>query len=324
MPANFDVLPGLEVPAGDISRGLARMWKTAAEEGDPAPASDDGKATQVNFVLHLGFNTTNDDAIAQFQAVVRLSHRYPCRVVVLCPRDEASPPSFRAKIYGECHLGKSKGDTRCCEFVILSYPMSARQFLENQVSVCLSTDLPLYYWVHRFSSSSRLSDYRYLLNRSKRVIFDSAFAPEDAAFAWPRPESVRDLAHARLLPVRQSLGQFLSAYPTAAIIDGLRGVELNHAPAVTAEARVFLNWVRERLIGCGASPENLRSALVARPGCSFDLRFNYDNHQTFAWQGDVERKQAQFSANLAGNRTELPTAVSLLTPEASLGETMFF
>jgi hypothetical protein len=62
---------------------------------------------------------------------------------------------MRAKVYGECTLGKSKADTRCCEFVMLSYPRSARANLENQVSVCLSTDLPLYYWAHRFSDAAQ-------------------------------------------------------------------------------------------------------------------------------------------------------------------------
>src|SRR5688572_1956092 len=160
MPEIFNALPGLEVPVGAISKSVSQMWAQTAASGRPAPSSDDVKATQVNVVLHLGFGTTGEDALAQFQTMLRFSQRYPSRVVVLCPlKTDREATEMRAKIYGECFLGKSKGDTRCVEFVMLSYPMSARARLEDQVSICMSTDLPLYYWAHRFSNSGRLADY---------------------------------------------------------------------------------------------------------------------------------------------------------------------
>ena len=145
MTAIFDVLPGIEVPVAEIASSLARMWDDRAEAGQPAPAADEVKATQVNFVLHFGFATTPDDAERQFRTTVRFSTRYPSRVVVLCPLPPGDPATdMRAKIYGECFLGRIRSDARCCEFVLLCYPMSARGHLENQVSVCLSPDLPLY------------------------------------------------------------------------------------------------------------------------------------------------------------------------------------
>jgi len=143
----FDALPGLEVPVGAIAKSVDQMWAETAASGRAAPASEDVKATQVNFVLHLGYRTTSEDALEQFQTVLRFSQRYPSRVVVLCPLPlNSTVTEMRAKIYGECFLGKSKGDTRCVEFVMLSYPPVARARLEDQVSICLSTDLPLYYW----------------------------------------------------------------------------------------------------------------------------------------------------------------------------------
>src|SRR5688572_6413899 len=155
MSAIFDVLPGIEVPVGEISKSLAAMWASTAASGAPAIEADDAKATQVNFVLHLGLNTEADDAAEQFRRVVAFSKRYPSRIVVLCPQDEdGGAPEMRAKIYAECHLGKSKSDKRCVEFVMLNYPRSARVHLENQVSICLSTDLPLYYWAHRFTATA--------------------------------------------------------------------------------------------------------------------------------------------------------------------------
>lgn len=328
MPAVFDALPGLDVAVGAISKGLDKMWSDTAASGGPAPESEAGKATQVNLVLHLGFNSTPDDAMAQFQTAVRFSRRYPCRVVVLCPLPIENPSTeMRAKIYGECHLGKSKGDTRCCEFVMLSYPQTARKFLENQVSVCLSTDLPLYYWVHRFSSSTRVNDYQYLLKRSKRVIFDTAVVEWAATtYPWPKPEAVRDLVYARLLPVRQTIGQFLSGYAPDALVKGLRAVRIGYGEELAAESRVLLAWTKERLAACGevGSVDFRSEALSSCKAGTFELHFEYSDKRRFDWRGDLRQGSAQFDAELGSGRVILPAAVSLLNPEAALGEAMFF
>ena len=324
----FNALPGLEVPVGAISKSLGKMWADTAAAGGPAPASEDAKATQVNFVLHLGFNTTADDAVAQFQTAVAFSKRYPSRVVVLCPLSEdAGVTEMRAKVYGECHLGKSKGDKRCVEFVMLSYPRSARQFLESQVSICLSTDLPLYYWAHRFTASSKLADYHYLLTRAKRVLIDSSIAPDDAlTYPWPQPEALRDLVHARLLPVRQSLGQFLSRYPMDALCEGLQTVTVRHDAAHLAEGRVLLKWLQDRIGQCGKNQAAFSLApLDAGEAGSLAVIFVYaGGKKSFAWKSDLGRGSALFEADFGTGRTTLPAAASLLAPEASLSEAMFF
>ena len=327
MSSIFIALPGIEVPVASISKELSKMWADTASSGGAAPASDDAKATQVNFVLHLGLNSDVDDAVQQFETVVRFSHRYPCRVVVLCPlRAEEGVTEIRAKIYGECYLGKSKGDTRCCEFVILSYARSAREFLENQVSICLSTDLPIYYWAHRFADVSRMADYRYLLTRACRVLIDSSIAPSDAlTFPWPRPETLRDLVYARLLPVRQSLGQFLSRYPTTTLCEGLRTVAVSSGANLIAEGRVLLQWLRDRVGQCGES--KAAYALTAGPLVSpatLGVKFTYADGKTFDWLGDVATGTAVFKADFGSGLTELHAAVSLLAPENALSEAMFF
>jgi glucose-6-phosphate dehydrogenase assembly protein OpcA len=330
LPDIFNALPGLDVSVDAISKDLAKMWSDTAAAGRAAPASEDAKATQVNFVLHLGFNTTAEDAVAQFRTVVAFSRRYPSRVVVLCPlQDDAGQDDIRAKIYGECHLGKSKGDTRCVEFVMLSYPREARVHLENQVSICLSTDLPLYYWAHRFSESARLADYHYLLTRSKRVLIDSAVAPADAlSYPWPRPEIVRDLVYARLLPVRQTIGQFLASYPPAALVSGLKTVTTSHAAELSAEGRVLLGWLRQRLEECGAKNQTVAYKTAALPlGAkgSLAVRFEYETESRFfRWSGDLATGQALFEVDVGTGKTTLAAAVSLLAPENALSEAMFF
>ena len=330
MPKIFEALPGIEVPVGSIAKRLAEMWAANAADGKPAPTADDAKATQVNFVLHLGLHTTTDDALVQFQHVVDFSRRYPSRIVVLCPcADDSGETNMRAKIYGECFLGKTKSDKRCVEFVMLSYPRTAREFLENEVSICLSTDLPLYYWAHRFTDSSRLADYRFLLTQAKRVMIDSSIAPADAfTFPWPNPGALRDLVYCRLLPVRQTIGQFLAGYAPATLVDGLRAVTVGHVDDLAAEGRVTLAWLKRRLVACGVAVETVKfsvTPLSKEVGGNLAVRFDYtDPLKTFRWNGDLVSSQAAFEASLGAGKTRLAAAVSLLSPEAALSEAMFF
>ena len=54
-------------------------------------------------------------------------------------------------------------------------------------------------------------------------MIDSAIADLGVfSFDWPRRNAVHDLVYARLLPVRQSIGQLLSGYEPVALISGLR------------------------------------------------------------------------------------------------------
>lgn len=323
----FECLPGLEVPVDAIAKSIAQMWEQTAASGGASPATDDVKATQVNVVLHLGFNTTPEDAQRQFQTMLRFAQRYPSRVVVLCPlQHERGGTEMRAKVYGECFLGKTKDDTRCVEFVMLHYPVAARAHLEDQVSICLSTDLPLYYWAHRFSNSRKLADYTYLLTRAKRVLIDSAIAPPDAlTYPWPNPAAVRDLVYSRLLPVRQTIGQFLARYEPAVLADGLRGVVVSHDPALGAEACVTLGWLKRRLAACGADVEAVTFAGEPAGKGGFGVRFDYAAaDKFFRWEADLGQHHAQFEADFGTGRASLPAPASLLTREMALSEAMFF
>lgn len=327
MPLIFEALPGLEVPVGAIAQSLAEMWSGPAVGGDAPVVNDDAKATQVNFVLHLGFKTTPEDALVQFRTAVRFSQRCPSRIVVLCPMvRESGEKNMRAKIYGECHLGKSKDDKRCVEFVMLNYPRAARLHLEDQVSICLSSDLPLFYWVHRFSDSARLADYRYLLSRAKRVVIDSSIAPADAmTYPWPNPTALRDLVYSRLLPVRQTIGQFLSAYQPAGLIAGLQSVTVTTAPDLVTEGQVMQAWLKRRLTACGARLDTIRFATRQGENGRLAVDFGYaEAARYFKWAGNLADGHARFEADFGAGRTILPASVSLLSPEAALNEAMFF
>lgn len=313
-------MPGLTVPVAGIAEGFVKLW-----DGSPAKES---RAVQLNLVLHFGRNATPADAETQFRTTLRFAHRYPCRVVVLCPDfDEAAPPEMQAKIYGECFFGKSQSDTRCVEFVFLHYTMAVRQHLENQVSVCLSTDMPLYYWAHHFSSVKRLADYNYLLTRSKRVLFDGALVPPEAfTYPWPNQSAVRNLAYTRTLPLRQNLGQFLSRYSPAQIVTGLKTVRLGYQVPQAAEASSLIGWLKKGLVRSGA--ELAPAALQLVPGLeegNLSVEFIYqDERKQFSWQADLVKNETRFDGDLGSGRTRLTLGAQLLSPEMMLSEAMFF
>ncbi|MEY3609464.1 MAG: hypothetical protein RLZZ447_2252, partial [Verrucomicrobiota bacterium] len=211
---------------------------------------------------------------------------------------------------------------------MLSYDRSARAQLEDQVSICLSTDLPLYYWAHRFAASGRLADYRFLLSQAKRVILDSAEAPEDAfRYPWPNAAAIRDLAYCRVLPVRQGVGQFLAAYAPSVLTEGLSGAEVFHGAAWRAEGRVVATWLGERLAACGwtAASTGVEVREKVEAGLDLGVQFRYEGRgKEFAWRGDLAAGQAHFRADFGQGRTELTAGLALLAPEMALSEAMFF
>ena len=326
MSAVFQTLPGQEVPVGEIDTHLARLWADAADHGRPAPGRDEMKASQINLVLHFGFGTTPDDATIQFRHAASFASRYPSRVVVLCPHNPDTPAhEMRAKIYGECFLGRTPEDKRCCEFVLLSYPFAARQYLESQVSICLTPDLPVYYWAHRFVDCGHMADYQYLLTKARRFLLDGAAAPAGALdYPWPRPETVRDLAYARLLPVRQALGQFLARHTPAQLVAGLREVVVSHGAPLAAEGAALLRWVDERLRACGAPPGFSRTAVLSKDADALALQLHYDGPSDFIWSGHLAGGTACLAADFGDNSSRLTTPISLLPPEAALADAMFF
>jgi hypothetical protein len=328
MTTVFDGLPGIEVPVSGIGRSLARLWESSPEDGARPPS--EFRASQMNLVLHIGLPTPPDEGLAQFNAALRFTERYPARILVLCPRAEGGTDlALRAKIYSECFIGRSRQEMICIEAVMLSYPQERRAFLEDQVSIIVEADLPIYYWVHRMSQVHKIATYEWLLRNSDRFLLDTAIStPEARTYPWPRPDGFRDLVHARLLPVRQSIGQFLSAYAPAEIVGGLREVTVACRGEFAAEGRVLLDWARTRLEACGAPAQGGPLCAVRPPSggaaASLELHFVYDGQRDFQWRADFARGWAQFESNLGGCRQTLPMTVSLLAPEGALGEAIFF
>ena len=91
---------------------------------------------------------------------------------------------------------------------------------------------------------------------------------------------------------------------------------------------MLLGWLRRRLAPCGVATDDVQfvtAPLPAGVGGNLGVRFDYtDTKKYFRWSGDLTAGMASFEADFGGGRTTLTTGVSLLAPEAALGEAMFF
>ncbi|MCH8475704.1 MAG: glucose-6-phosphate dehydrogenase assembly protein OpcA [Opitutales bacterium] len=328
----FEKLPGQEVRVGNIGKAIGALWDQGPLESGEAPS--EFRASQMNLVIHFGRATTAAEAREKFAVALRFSQRYPCRIIALCP-DPRTPEEFmlRAKVYGQCYVGKSRREMACCEAIILAYPKESKDFLENQVSILLEGDLPVYYWIHKFTSAAKVPDYFGFLSQCKRVIYDSGIENRDfEKLPWPKGTQVRDMVYARLLPVRQMIGQFMSSFTPEAIVDSLEGARLRAPESHAALVRVLGEWIEKRLDGCRAAVEGeaklpeIEYVLQNEQDSDGKMCFclHYGNDQHLRWLADLENQKATIEAKFDGVERELPMPLEFLSPAKELGEAFFF
>jgi len=140
---------------------------------------------------------------------------------------------------------------------------------------------------------------------------------------------VRDLAFARCLPVRQSLGQFLSGHAPADLVRGLRAVRAIHGPGHRGEAHGLLGWMRGSLEACArASGQPLAAAFAldgaCRPGSCLAVEWQYDNGNHLAWEHADSGSRATVALDFATSHRAFDLAVPFSPPELALGEAVFF
>lgn len=325
-------LPGVEVPVGEALVSLSDMWNAPASlEGSRAPS--EFRASRMNFILHFGFEATTEEAKALFQSVIKFSRRYPCRIIALCPsRDEnATGQGILCKIFSECYIGEGHGDMSCCEAIIFGYTLKEKQYLEDQISIFLESDLPTYYWPYRFDSPDNLSNYQSFFKNVNRVVIDTACESyQPSMLRISEPEKVYDLAFARTLSVRQSIGQFFSAFPVESIIDGLTGLEMVAPPDFEAEMIALKNWIQGILGDCGNRIEkpdlqgDYSNDLSIDPESKPLLRFLYSNDNSAECVLDFNSGVAQLRAKIGGDKQAMNAAIHLLEPDDALAEALFF
>ncbi len=327
MNSVFEALPGIEVAVGEMHRALERIWESDVPAGRGAPS--EFRASQLNLVIHFGLPTGPAEAVGVFDLALRFAQAHPCRVIALVPLVDAPPGApMQAKLYSQCFIGSSRNDMSCTEALVLAYPQETRAYVSDQVSTLIEPDLPLYYWAHHFSACHKIADYQYLLKTARRFVFDSALVPAEAlAYPWPRPETVRDLAATRLLPVRQLLGQYLAGIAPERLVEGLERVVVRASQELRCEARALLAWAGDALGRCGGAgvtAERMQEPLPGTDAAKLELELGYTDGRSFRWKADLAMGAAGFDGDFGQGRVLHCAPVKLAAPEIALGEALLF
>lgn len=322
MSAILDALPGNAMRVSEVIPSLAKYWQESAGCGTSS------RASQMNLVVIFGESVSPEDANLQIEHAMTLSRRYPCRIIALCP-DTAPDARLSGKMNIACFPTPNGREQRCGEALFLGFPVSvATEVLESQVSIWLESDLPVYVWLHGVTASEA-ARYLPLARSARRVVYDGSVSGDLSGVAWPKPDAVRDLARSRMLPVRQALGQFLSAYAPESLADGLTQVSVVHAKSRCGEARALLAWMRagleegSRRTGIPLTAEFTESL---RDDCNACLstEWRYSNGSSFRWDHAPKGSGSHIEAHIAGRDYSHSIRVPFLDQPTSLAEAMFF
>ena len=319
----LDALPGTPLSVAEVAPALAKYWLEATNSANTS------RASQMNLVVIFGTGVTPEDAKAQLDNAFTFSRRYPCRIIALCP-DAAPDAKLEGRFHVACFADAKGRESRCGETLIFGYPAKVPpQIVENQLSVWLESDLPVYVWLHGVTAEEA-SALAPVLKGARRVAYDSSVCTGDfSAVKWPRPEAVRDLATARLLGVRQALGQFLSGYSPESLASGLSEVAVRHAKRRSGEAKSLSGWMRSRL-----------EAVSDRTKIPLEAKFSFEEHEGGAsciatewkyangdrllWEHSATSSGASIDANIAGRKYSRPLRIPFLDQPAALAEAMLF
>lgn len=322
----FNVLPGVELPVREVASRLSSMWEADSPDSPLA-----FRASQMNVVLHFGLNLAPEDAREQFFALVRFAQRYPSRIIVLCPTRTNLNNSMESKLFSQCYIGESHREMCCCEALLLRYEPENCGYLFNQVSTWLEGDLPTYYWFSKVPAE-RIEQY---LDNSllgvRRYVYDSSLEPDAVLeLEWPESWRTGDLAEARLLPVRQAIGQFLNRYPIEQICEGLQVVRVSYHAETCGEGHCLLKWVRSCLDECEVSKiydsgkfKFSIGELEPSDPCLLRLEFSYDTKKYFVFSRFKEGTCAEIKADLGKGEEKMSVQIKSLATEQALAESFF-
>lgn len=325
----IEALPGVDLPVGEVTNRLDRMWDSDSTTGSPSAF----RALQMNVVLHFGWGVTPEEALAHFDSLLTFAQRYPARIIVLCPSRAITDGAMRAKLFSQCYIGESHREMCCCEALLLAYQPENSGYLANQVSVWLTPDLPTYHWFCGVPGTRIEEYFDNLLVGVRRAIYDSSYEKKDLnQLDWPNPSRVGDLAMARLLPVRQAIGQFLSGYPIEELCQKLSSVTVHHAESKWGEGMRLIEWIRDCLGECKgcADCSALRAKYVLQPcdtahiDCSLALEFTYADNRYFKWRKFATGSMSEIEFSLGKSEEKISTRVKPLGAEQMLAEALFF
>ncbi|MDC3132266.1 glucose-6-phosphate dehydrogenase assembly protein OpcA [Opitutae bacterium] len=316
----IDVLPGIELPVGAVSEELSKIWG-----GNEENALSEFRASQMNLVLHFGRTVSPLEVKARFEVAVRFAQRYPSRIIVLCPFYKDNQP-MQAKLFSQCFIGDSHREMCCCEALILGFSSENNGFLFNQVSVWLESDLPIYHWFSEVRADRVVKYFDHLLKRVHRIVFDSnieSYPIRD--LPWPNSKKVVDLARARLLPVRQAIGQYLSGIPFELLRKELCSIYVYFVPKRKGDAFHLMQWLLHSL-KCIEDTSIDSKLIELKPNSNKSLCFEmiYDHGQSIQWTQFKDTSISHLSQSLGGTDKEFSIQIKPLLPEQELSEAFYF
>ena len=332
MQSLFNSLPGLELPFDEIPKIIAKMWQSNSAE-DSANSRFPFRASQLNLILHLGRASELDQVKHCFDQCVRFSQKYPCRVIILCPFEPTQDKSIiKSKLFCECFVGENLREICCCEILTLGYSPEERSIIENQIFLWIESDLPTYYWINKVQPKVLLENFNQLTEASDRLIFDSHIEGIHFEDSIKKAISKRnDLSFARLLPIRQSLGQFFSNYTEETIIKGLKSVSVLYNNTFEAEAHQLLAWMREALLICENDTEKKTyidfscTPLPHESSNDIEVQWNYeDTEKLFKIKIIGNLKRGYVIAKLGQNKLEIPLHLQAMNPAETLSAALFY
>jgi len=327
----FDALPGEQMPVSEVMNTLSNMWQVSYQESQDAPSGF--RASQMNLVIHFGMQATAEEALRIFDTAIEFAQRYPCRIIVLCPQGrEFSDALLEAKLFSQCYIGETMRDMCCCEALMLGYPTRVAGFLDNQVSIWLESDLPTYHWFFRVPAQRIEEIHLEFVGRCRRAIYDSTIEGDAyAAIPWEQPQAIRDLAFARLLPLRQSLGQFFSSFQPASLVTGLEEVSVHHSDCRSGEADNLAKWLERCLADCAQQAGvDFKAKFRVVRGCAkssncLESTWTFAQQQKqFAWVFCAASQSSVIHADFGDGKIEVPLQVHFLSDEKALAEALFF
>lgn len=326
----IDELPGIDLPVSEVTKRLQEMWQA---EGSGGGSPSEFRASQMNVVLHFGWEVSAAEAHERFESLIQFAQRYPSRIIVLCPSRESEDGAMRAKLFSQCYIGESHREMCCCEALILGYQPEDCGHLGNQVSVWLESDLPTYHWFNRVPADRIRQYLDSLLVGVRRSIYDSSIEPDGEAIEnldWPDGGRIVDLAKARLLPVRQAIGQYLSGFAIETICRGLETVRVEHCAGCPGEGRRLIEWVKSCLGDCDHCEDcpALRAtydlAAVQGEDASLSLEMRYSDGRYFRWKKLSDQKNAVIESSLGKEAERLTVHAKALEPQQEIAEALFF
>lgn len=327
----YSILPGVPLPVSEVSTALAHMWDGDTEGGSGAPS--EFHAIQMNLVLHFGPDTTEAEAEERFNIAVTFAQRYPCRIIVLCTHcRQSNDKSIQTKLFSQCYIGPTFRQMCCCEALIIGYCETSNLLLDQQISVWLDNDLPIYSWLHRVPIDNLTDPGWSLTRRSRRLVIDTAVDPHAyAEIEWPATTQLTDLAHTRGLTIRQTLGHWLSSFSPVELIDGLQHVEQSFAEGYEGEARALMSWLQRCLQSCAQvariddfEPQFQLLALTAEAPESLVTRWRFKNNKSFTWTHNFQSRASRLTAQFDEHAHDHPLRIRQVPPELALSEALFF